>query len=182
MDHTKVQPVVDWPTSSSVRSLRGFLGLAGYYQKFIYDFGVIAARLAQLLKEGFSWCDEANKAFFLLKKAFTSAPVLRLPDFNDTSIMECDASGFGFGAVLHQGKGAIAFFSNAVAPRHHALAAYERELIWSGPCHSTLVALFVGHKMSHSDSVSLFLIAFHIFCELIPQIFQHTIFHFLLLL
>jgi hypothetical protein len=129
MDQDKVQALVDWPAPSSVHALRGFLGLAGYYRKFIKDFGVLAAPLTLLLKEGFSWSDEANNAFLLLKKALTSAPVLRLPDFNNTFIVECDASGSSFGAVLHQGKGAIAFFSKTATPRHHALAAYERELI-----------------------------------------------------
>jgi hypothetical protein len=129
MDKDKVQAVVDWPAPSSVRALREFLGLAGYYRKFIKDFGVLAAPLTQLLKkEGFSWSDEANNAFLLLKKALTTAPVLHLPDFNNTCIVECDASGSSFGVVLHQGKGAIAFFSKTTT-RHHALAAYERELI-----------------------------------------------------
>jgi len=68
-------------------------------------------------------------AFDALKRALTSAPVLQLPDFAKPFIVECDASGSGFGAVLHQGDGAIAFSSRAIAPRHQALAAYERELI-----------------------------------------------------
>jgi hypothetical protein len=124
MDQDKVQAVVDWPAPSSLRALRGFLDLAGYYRKFIKDFGVLGAPLTQLLKkEGFSWSDEANNAFLLLKQALTSAPVLRLPDFNNTFIVECDASDSDFGAVLHQGKGAIAFFSKTATPRHHALAA-----------------------------------------------------------
>jgi hypothetical protein len=114
---------------SSVRALWGFLAIAGYYWKFIKDFGGIAAPLTQLLKkEDLSWSDEANKAFLLLKKALTSAPDLHLPDFNNTFIMECDASSSGFGVLLHQEKGAIAFFSKTTAPHHHAIAAYECEL------------------------------------------------------
>ncbi|WVZ98121.1 hypothetical protein U9M48_043599 [Paspalum notatum var. saurae] len=64
-----------------------------------------------------------------LRKALTQAPVLQLPDFQRPFIVECDASGSGFGAVLHQGEGAVAFFSRPIAPRHAKLAAYERELI-----------------------------------------------------
>jgi len=64
-----------------------------------------------------------------LKKALTSAPLLQLPDFNKRFIVDCDASSAGFGAVLHQGDGAVAFFSRAVAPHHAKLLAYERELI-----------------------------------------------------
>lgn len=130
MDSAKVLAVVDWPQPRSVRAVRGFLGLAGYYRKFIRDFGVIAAPLTALLKkESFLWSEEADHAFFALKTALTTAPVLQLPDFTKAFTVECDASGFGFGTVLHQGAGPIAYFSRAIAPRHASLAAYERELI-----------------------------------------------------
>ncbi|KAK3136157.1 hypothetical protein QOZ80_5BG0428960 [Eleusine coracana subsp. coracana] len=72
---------------------------------------------------------EAMAAFDRLKQALTTAPVLCLPNFNMTFTVECDASGSGCEAVLHQGAGPIAFFSRPVAPRHQGLAAYERELI-----------------------------------------------------
>jgi hypothetical protein len=82
-----------------------------------------------LRKDGFSWSAEADKAFSNLKTTLTTAPVLQLPDFTSSFIIECDASGSGFGAVLHQGTGPIAFFSRPIAERHQKLAAYERELI-----------------------------------------------------
>jgi hypothetical protein len=130
MDVSKVQAVTDWPRPRSVRALRGFLGLAGYYRRFIKDFGTIAAPLTNLLKrDAFQWSAEAEAAFIALKQALTTAPVLALPDFTKTFIVECDASGSGIGAVLHQADGAIAFFSRALPPRHCGLAAYERELI-----------------------------------------------------
>lgn len=68
-------------------------------------------------------------AFSALKQALTEAPVLQLPDFHQTFMVDCDASGTGFGAVLHQGQGPIAFFSRQFAQRHMKVAAYERELI-----------------------------------------------------
>jgi hypothetical protein len=68
-------------------------------------------------------------AFAALKNALTTAPVLQLPDFSKEFFVDCDASGAGFGAVLHQGDGALAFFSKQFAPRHLKVAAYERELI-----------------------------------------------------
>jgi hypothetical protein len=67
--------------------------------------------------------------FHTLQQALTTAPVLQLPDFNQPFVMECDASGAGVGAVLHQGSGAIAYFSRQIAARHAHLAAYERKLI-----------------------------------------------------
>jgi hypothetical protein len=91
---------------------------------------VIAAPLTALLrKDGFRWNAEAEGAFRALQKALTSALVLQLPAFNREFIVECDASGLDFGAVLCQGTGPVAFFSKPIAPRHAKLAAYERELI-----------------------------------------------------
>uniref|UniRef100_A0A0A9AWZ6 Reverse transcriptase/retrotransposon-derived protein RNase H-like domain-containing protein n=1 Tax=Arundo donax TaxID=35708 RepID=A0A0A9AWZ6_ARUDO len=71
----------------------------------------------------------AEEAFAALKTALTTAPVLTMSNFTLPFTVECDASGSGFGAVLHQGAGPIAFFSRPIASRHQALAAYERELI-----------------------------------------------------
>jgi hypothetical protein len=130
MDPAKVQAIHDWPQPRSARAVRGFLGLAGYYRKFVHGYGEIAAPLTALLKkEGFAWSNEATAAFSALKDAVTSAPVLALLDFSRPFIVECDASTYGFGAVLIQDKHPIAYFSRPVAPRHRSLAAYERELI-----------------------------------------------------
>jgi hypothetical protein len=108
----------------------GFLSLAGYYRKFVHNYGTIAAPLTALLKkEGFTWNNDAAAAFSALKGAMTSAPVLALPDFAKPFVVECDASTYGFGAVLVQDGHPIVFYSRSVAPRHRSLAAYERELI-----------------------------------------------------
>lgn len=107
-------------------AVRGFLGLAGYYRRFIQDYGLIAAPLTRLLKEGFLWDESVLAAFRALQTTLSIAPV-HLPDFSAPFIVECDASGSGFGAVLHQGSGAIAFFSRPITPYHAKLAAYERE-------------------------------------------------------
>ena len=116
MDISKVDAVKTWPQPRSARGLCGFLGLAGYYRRFIKDYGAIAAPLTQLLRrDAFNWSDEANLAFDALKRALSTAPVLQLPAFDRPFTVDCDASGSGFGAVLHQGIGAIAFFSRPFA-------------------------------------------------------------------
>lgn len=121
--------MTSWPQPRSVHGLRGFLGLTGYYRRFIKDYGAIAAPLTVLLKDGFAWTLEATTAFDALKHALSTAPVLQLPDFDKPFTVDCDASGSGFGAVLHQGMGALAFFSRPFAARHLKLAAYDQELI-----------------------------------------------------
>jgi hypothetical protein len=130
MDADKVAAVLAWPPPRSARGLRGFLGLAGYYRKFIRDFGLISAPLTRLLhRDSFAWDKDAEDAFQVLKRASTTGPVLQMPDFDKLFIVDCDVSGVGFGAVLHQGAGPVAFFSRPFAARHLKLAAYERELI-----------------------------------------------------
>jgi transposase InsO family protein len=130
MDRAKIEAVSTWPQPRSPRGLRGFLGLAGYYRRFIKGFGAIAEPLTKLLrKDAFQWTEAVAVAFAALQAALTAAPVLQLPDFSKEFIVDCDASGSGFGAVLHQGDGPLAFFSKQFAPRHLKVAAYERELI-----------------------------------------------------
>lgn len=102
MDGDKVDAVSTWPEPRSVQGVRGFLGLAGYYWKFIQNFGTIAAPLTRLLRNGaFAWTPEAAEAFAVLKRALSTGPVLQLPDFDRKFIVDCDASGTDFSAVLH---------------------------------------------------------------------------------
>lgn len=77
--------------SNSLKSLRGFLGLIGYYRKFIKGYGFIATSLTILLKKNaFDWCESIEIAFRELKQAVTQPPMLRLPDFSKHFTMECD--------------------------------------------------------------------------------------------
>jgi hypothetical protein len=130
MDRQKVQAVLDWPLPQTVRAVHTFLGLAGYYQRFIKGYGTIVASFtARLCKDAFRWNVKAEAAFRALQSALTSTLVLQLPIFNEPFIVKCNVSGMGVGTVLNQGRGPVAFFSWQLTPRHAVLAAYERELM-----------------------------------------------------
>ncbi|KOM58401.1 hypothetical protein LR48_Vigan11g143500 [Vigna angularis] len=130
MDEDKVRAVIDWEKPKTVKALRGFLGLTGYYRRFVKDYGKIVKPLTDLLKKGqFTWTEQAEEAMSRLKKAITTAPVLVLPDFDQPFHIECDASGRGVGAVLMQGKKPIAFFSKALSMGTLSKSIYEKKLM-----------------------------------------------------
>lgn len=129
-DPSKIHAVANWPQPSNLKQLRGFLGLAGYYRRFVKDFGKIAKPLNDMLKKDcFSWSDDSVSAFLTLKHALVSAPVLALPDFSKPFVVETDASGKGIGVVLMQEQHPIAYISKSLGPKQQAMSIYERELL-----------------------------------------------------
>jgi len=129
-DLRKVEEVKNWPIPSNVKELKSFLGLEGYYRKFVRNYSIIAKPLTQLLKKGeFVWNEEATSALNHLKEALTTALILGFPDFNKPFVVETDPSAYGIGAVLMQEGRPLAFLSKTLGPRWQKLFLYEKELL-----------------------------------------------------
>ncbi|WZZ69974.1 hypothetical protein YC2023_081344 [Brassica napus] len=130
VDQSKVQAMTDWPVPTSVTELRGFLGLTGYYRKFVHDYGLIARPLTNLFRKGkFTWSSKADTAFNKLKEAMTSTPTLALPNFSMPFVIETDASGDGIGAVLSQNGQPITFMSRSLGVTKKVWSTYAREML-----------------------------------------------------
>jgi hypothetical protein len=130
-DPAKTAAMLAWPRPQNITELRGFLGLTGYYRKFMCGYGVLARPLTQLLQKqhGFKWNDEAQAAFEALNKAMTTTPVLALPRFDLPFVVETDACDNGMGAVLMQQGKPIAYISKALGERNRNLYIYDKEFL-----------------------------------------------------
>ena len=138
MQQHKVDAVRSWPVLKTVKDVRAFLGLAGFYRRFVKGFAEIARPLTDLTKiadgAGWSWGAVEQKAFDTLKQALTSAPVLAHPDPSQPWIVQTDASGFAIGAVLSQEQKdgtvrPVAYWSHKLSSAPRNYSATERELM-----------------------------------------------------
>jgi hypothetical protein len=113
VDPGKVKDILNWKPPISVHEVRSFLGMANYYHRFIPDFSKVAKPITKLLKNQtkFIWSPECEKAFRILKKSLTTAPVLAQPDIEKPFDVYCDASGIGLSCVLMQEGRVIAYAS-----------------------------------------------------------------------
>ncbi|GJZ91156.1 putative reverse transcriptase domain-containing protein, partial [Tanacetum coccineum] len=114
-----VESVKNWKTPESSTEIRSFLGLAGYYRRFIENFSQRAKPLTLLTQKNktYVWGDEQDEAFRILKEKLCNAPVLGLPDGPDDFVVYCDASKQGFGCVLIQKSKVIAYASRQLKTR-----------------------------------------------------------------
>lgn len=125
----KVAAIHQWSVPRSTKALRSFLGLTGFYRRFIRSYATIAAPLVKVTTiEPFQWMTQAQTTFEQLKQALSSALVLALPDFQLPFTIETDASRVGMGAVLSQQGHPIAFFSKPFSPKLLCASTYVREL------------------------------------------------------
>jgi hypothetical protein len=104
VDPSKVKDILEWKSPTSVHQVRSFLGLYGYYRRFIPDFSKIVKPITKLLKNDvkFDWSPKCKEAFEQLKILLTTAPVLAQPDIEKPFDVYCDALGIGLGCVLMQ--------------------------------------------------------------------------------
>jgi hypothetical protein len=104
VDPGKVRDVLDWKPPRSVHHVQNFLGLVGYYRRFIPNFSKMSKPITELLKKDnkYVWSKDFDKAFKTLKKLLTTSPVLAQPDIAKPFNMYCDASCTGLGDVLVQ--------------------------------------------------------------------------------
>ena len=135
MDDVKIKAIKEWPTPSTRKELRSFLGLAGYYRRFIEKFAHRVMPMSELLKESvpWSWSHAQDNAFNDIKSAMTTAPVLAIPNPALPYEVYTDASGFGVGAVLLQDHGRglqpIAYLSHKLSDAERKYATHEQELL-----------------------------------------------------
>jgi hypothetical protein len=135
MDPIKVEGITKWPTPTNLRELCSFLGFGNYYKDFIDHYSALARPLHDLTKKDnpWHWTQRENTAFQLLKRLFTSYPVLRNPDPQRQYIVDTDASQYAVGATISQdfsdGRHPIAYFSKSLSSAERNYDIYDRELL-----------------------------------------------------
>ncbi|KAL0318114.1 UNVERIFIED_CONTAM: Transposon Tf2-11 polyprotein [Sesamum calycinum] len=129
-DPAKVKAIMEWEPPKNVSEVRSFLGLAGYYRRFVKDFSVVAKPLTNLLKKNtpFNWNDKCAQSFEELKKRLTSAPILALPSGDGGYVVYTDASRQGLGYVLMQHGKVIAYASRQLRPHEINYPTHDLEL------------------------------------------------------
>jgi hypothetical protein len=130
VDPSKVKDILEWKPPTIVHQVRSFLGLAGYYRRFIPDFSKLMKPITSLLKNDtkFNWSSKCNEAFEKLKVLLTTAPVLAQPDIEKPFDVYCDASGSGLGCVLMQEGRVIVYASRQLRQHEEHYPTHDLEL------------------------------------------------------
>ncbi|GKC14250.1 putative reverse transcriptase domain-containing protein [Tanacetum coccineum] len=156
VDPTKIEAVKNWASPTTPSEIRQFLGLAGYYRRFIEGFSKIAKPMTELTQKDrkFDWGEEQETAFQLLKQKLCAAPILALPEGSDDFVVYCDASIKGLGAVLMQRTKVIAYASRQLKIHEKNYTTHDLELgavvfalkIWRHYLYGTKCVVFTDHK------------------------------------
>jgi len=131
VDPRTIQTVKDWPTSKSATEIKSFIGLAGYYRRFVQDFSKIVAPLIKLTRKGekYVWTEECASAFEELKNKLISALILKRPSGTRGMVIYIDASGKGLGCVLMQYGHMVAYAFRQLKPREKNYPTHDLELV-----------------------------------------------------
>jgi hypothetical protein len=129
VDEAKIEAIKSWTIPATLTQLQSFLGLEGFYQRFMRNFSTIAAPLNDLMKKGvlFRWGAAQDLSFHTLIDRLTHAPLLQLLDFDKTFELECDASGIGIGGVLLQEGKLVAYFTKKLSGPSLNYSTYNKE-------------------------------------------------------
>nr|GFB58478.1 retrotransposon protein, putative, Ty3-gypsy subclass [Tanacetum cinerariifolium] len=156
VDPAKIESVKDWAYPKSPTEIRQFLGLTGYYRRFIEGFSKIAKTMTKLTQKKikFEWGDKQEAAFQLLKQKLCSAPILALPEGSEDFIVYRDASNKGLGAVLMQREKVISYASRQLKNHEKNYATHDLELgavvfalkIWRHYLYGTKCTVFTNYK------------------------------------
>ncbi|GJW13720.1 putative reverse transcriptase domain-containing protein [Tanacetum coccineum] len=150
------ESIKDWASPKTPTEIRQFLGLAGYYRRFIEGFSKIAKSMTKLTQKGikFDWGEKEENAFQLIKQKLCSAPILALPEGSEDFVVYCDASHKGLGAVLMQREKVIAYASRQLKVHEKNYTTHDLELgsvvfalkIWRHYLYGTRCTVFTDHK------------------------------------
>ena len=156
VDPEKVEAVMSWERPKSVFEIHSFLGLAGYYRRFIEDFYRLAAPMTRLTRKEvkFKWNDSCEKAFQELKRRLTSAPILIVPERGQGYTVYCDASKDGLGCVLMQSGRVVAYGSCQLKNHEQNYPTHDMELaavvfalkIWCHYLYGKQFEMYSDHK------------------------------------
>ncbi|GKD71903.1 putative reverse transcriptase domain-containing protein, partial [Tanacetum coccineum] len=156
VDPVKIESIKDWTSPKTATEIRQFLGLAGYYQRFIEGFLKIAKSMTKLTqkKVKFDWGDKEKVAFQLIKQKLCSAPILALPEGSEDFIVYCDTSIKGLGTVMMQRKKVIAYASRQLKIHEKNYTTHDLKLgavvfalkIWRHYLYGTKCIVFIDHK------------------------------------
>ncbi|GJX60693.1 putative reverse transcriptase domain-containing protein [Tanacetum coccineum] len=156
VDPAKIEAIKDWASPKTPTEIRQFLGLAGYYRRFIEGFSKIARPMTKLTQKSvkFEWGEKAEAAFQLLKQKLCSAPILALPEGSENFVVYCDASHKGLGTVLMQREKVIAYASRQLKVHEKNYTTHDLELgavvfalkMWRHYLYGTKCVVFTDHK------------------------------------
>ncbi|GKA46504.1 putative reverse transcriptase domain-containing protein, partial [Tanacetum coccineum] len=157
VDPSKIEAVKNWKAPRTPTEVRSFLGLAGYYRRFIENFSKIAKSLTILTQKcnTFNWGEEHESAFQTLKDRLCNAPILALPDGPEDFVVYCDASGIGLGCVLMQRGKVIAYASRQLKIHEKNYTTHDLELgavvfalkIWRHNLYGKKSVIYTDHRI-----------------------------------